>query len=46
MHGLGTFAWKDRSEKRNNSLTLQAKLLPRAETESSRVTAPWDMRVL
>ena len=39
MHDFGKFTWKERSEKRNNSLTYQAKLLPRAETESSRVHA-------
>ena len=44
MHGFGAFTWKDRREP--NSLTLQAKLLPRAITESRRVAASWDMKVL
>ena len=46
MYGFGTFTWKDRSEKRNNSLTYQEKLLPRAGTESNRVHASLYMRVL
>ena len=44
MHGFGTFTWKARREP--NSLTYQAKLLLRARTESRRVPASWDMKVL